>query len=217
MSELLELQWQQKGNDTIITVSKDNGENLNFLLEEKLINYLASNTPKIYVFHIELNNEKEKSYLVDFNLLKSMVSNANGLKIRHGKFKEPSKFAGLESKGKYCIARGDSYYEKHLNDSGWQNQRKYFELYEFSEAKTFVETINTEKKQFVPIVEEKIDEKIEIQQNTTIKQPENTNSKLKQCIKCNEVIPSKLNVCPYCKSSQTAKIEEDDDMIDISI
>ncbi len=205
MSELIELKWQQKGREVVIEAPKKNGEIINFLLEEKLINYLAGNIPRVYHFFIELNGETEKTYIVNFDNLKSVVSSANALKIRMSKNKDKDKFEGLTSKGKYCIARGESHHERHLNDKGWQHQRKYFEIYEASEAKTFLEIASNkqtnEQKQNKPPDNLANTHKIEA-----------SGSKLKACIKCNEIIPVKFDICPYCKADQN-----DDDTIDISI
>lgn len=215
MSELKELTWEQHGNEVIIRIEKENAEVIYFPLDEKVINFLAGNTPKMYVFYIELNNEKEKTFLVDFDKLKSVVSNQNSLKISFGKQKQSTQYIGISIKGKYCIARGESYHERHLDEKGWQHQRKYFDLYD-------IEDIKSAKKveiPFVPKTEEKTEQKIEVkienQQNTTTQKTESKGGKLKECIKCAEIIPSKLEVCPYCGANQN--LQKDEDIIDISI
>lgn len=217
MSELKELSWKQQGNEVIITVQKENGEELNFLLEEKIINYLAGNTPKMYFFHIEINNESEKSYLVDFEKLKSIVSTKNSLKISLGKTKRKNQYEGITPKGKYCIARGESYYDRHINDKGWQHQRKYYDLFEISDIKTSKKAGNL----IVPGKNENSKEELEIQNNLSNKSSISTQStqksggKLKECINCGEIIPTKMEICPYCKASQNP--EKEDEIIDISI
>jgi translation elongation factor EF-1alpha len=205
MSELKELPWEQQGNEVTISIEKESGESIKFILDDKIINFLASNTPKMYVFYVELNNEKEKSWLVDFNRLKSIVSNQNSLKISIGKQKQKIQYIGISSKGKYCIARGESYHERHLNEKGWQHQRNYFDIFDINEVKSA-------KKVETPIIN-KVEEKTEIQENKSSSQSKG--GKLKECIKCAEIIPSKLEICPYCDANQN--IQKDDDMIDISI
>jgi len=210
MSDLKELQWQQHSNEVIIKVSTDKFEDISFLLNEKLINFLASNTPKMYVFYIELNNEAEQSYLVDFNNLKSIVSHQNSLKITMGKQKKTIEYSGVAIKGKFCIARGESYHERHLNENGWQHQRKYFDIYDVNEIKSAKVTETITK-------QENSNTTTENTQNQATHKNISSSGKLKECVKCAEIIPAKLEICPYCKANQNDLSQKDDDAIDISI
>ncbi len=211
MSELKELLWEQQSNEVTINIEKETGENIKFILDEKVINFLASNTPKMYVFYVELNTEKEKSYLVDFEKLRSIVSNQNGLKISLGKQKQKTQYVGISSKGKYCIARGESYHERHLTEKGWQHQRNYFDIFDISEIKS-AQKVETPIKKEVIITE---NTNIQKQENISTQKTETKGAKLKECIKCAEIIPSKLEICPYCNANQN--IQKDEDLIDISI
>lgn len=213
MSELKELQWQQQGNEVVINLINDNFEELPFILNEKIINFLASNTPKIYVLFVELNNHGEQSYLINFNDLKSIVSHQNSLKISTNKQKKEIQYEGVKSKGKFCIARGESYHERYINDTGWQHQRKYFDIYDVNEIKTAKKIETAVKHENI----QPLTEKVESKQNTSKQISENKGGKLKECIKCAEIIPSKLEICPYCGANQNSLKQKDEDIVDISI
>lgn len=214
---MTQLDWAQKGREVVIHIPK-NDNKVSFYLDEDLINYLAGNTPKTYFFLIEFDNEdKENTFFIDFENLKSVVSQENSLKITIGKkIKRKRNYGNAKPVGRYCIARGESFHERHLTENGWQHQRKYFHLYKIDDYKGTVDQPEEIKQKSVE-QKEKVVEKVENQSTKSSTQStSDTKSKLKECIKCQEIIPSQMDTCPYCKTNQNQQ-EEEDDSIDISI
>lgn len=187
-----ELQWQQKGNEVLIDITSESGEEITFVLNKNIINLLAGNTPKFYIFSIKIGTETEKEFFADFNGLRSVSVKTNSLKITLGTKKKsgiPAKYRGLQPVGRYSIARGESFYERYLSDDGWVRQKPYFDLYndrqvgggstqkpEIKENKNTSGNLSTKK-----------------QGGIVQNQPA-----YKTCPTCKNEISAKFETCPYC-------------------
>ena len=192
-----ELNWYQKNNEVTISIISEKNDEINFSLEPEIINYLAGNTPKFYIFFIKLKSEKEKQYFVDFNTLKSVASTKSVLKITVGKKNKliSTKYQGLTTKGMYCIARGESFYERYLSDTGWIRQKKYYDLYEIEEVKTNISKEIKPKQKEIKQNDIIAENKISVKGNKP-------KAKLMECKNCQEIIPGNFEVCPYCNANQ---------------
>ncbi len=188
------LDWQQTGTEITIKLQTVTGE-INFLLDKSLLNHLVANSPKVVLFHIEITGQKEQTYIVDFENLISIPSTVSFLSVKIGEKKEvdtlEKTFTPL---GKYCISRGESHYNKHISENGWQRQRKYFNVYNMQEVefKTKLHVAEAEK---IKAEQAKKKEIVKKEEKTKKK------SKLVQCKSCGEIIPN-LPACPYCGVNQ---------------
>ena len=202
-----ELTWEQKKSNVFVIIQTKSAREINFQLEPEIINFLAGNTPKFYVFFIKLKGEKEESYFVNFNNLKPVASSQNKLRITVSKKDKMlnSKYIGLETVGRYCIARGESFYERFLSETGWIRQKKYFDLYDYQDVKKNLKQ---------PAANEN-------QQNKSV--PENSHkqtttklekkSKLKECVNCGNIISGTYEICPYCSTVLYQQVEENVDIV----
>ena len=210
-----ELIWQQSKNTVTIEVSTQSNEAIIFSLEPEIINFLAGNTPKFYEFFIKLKGENEKSFFVDFNNLKPVASSQSKLRITITKKNNfvSTKYRGIQEKGRYSIARGESFYERYLSETGWIRQKNYFNLYDYSEVTGNKTKIKKEPiKVDVPLVKEtlKVQTDTKKQQASTEEQTETVS---KKCISCSEIIPDNYDVCPYCSTQQTEAKEKNVDIV----
>jgi hypothetical protein len=126
---LIQLEWEQNNSELIIKLLQV-GKIFYFTIDKRLINFLVSNSPKIVSLFVEFQNLKEEEYLVDFEGIKPLPSINRKLKIKISE-KDPTIDVNMNLSilGKYCIARGESHYERYLDEKGWQNHRKYFDIY----------------------------------------------------------------------------------------
>ncbi len=194
LDKLQQLEWEQKNDRSIVIHINDNNNKIGFAIDNSLVNYIVSNIPKYLYIYIELANNKEQVYFVDFDGIMSKIPTQNKLVVKiSDKFGRTSKKTNKKSKGKYSLARGESYPNRFLSDKGWQKQRKYFDLFDINDFTT-----------------EKITKPKQVETPTKVKK---ASSKLKECIACGEIIPSKVDICPYCKYNQN----EDESFMDISI
>ncbi len=204
-----ELNWKQKNNEVIIELISEADEQIRFLLEESVINYLAGNTPKFYIFYIKLKNEAEKEYFVDLNTLKSVVSRRNSLKVTlttSKKSKTAIRYKGLKPIGMYCIARGESFYDRFLTDSGWNRQKSYFDLFNDNELSKKTENKTVENENKIPV-------KNNLTTKTDIPVKKQEVSEFVNCPNCKEEIHTKFDICPYC----SAENYKTNDSVDIMI
>ncbi len=180
LNNLKELEWEQNKNKEVIVFLANNDKTVQFKIPVDLINFLASNTPKMYHFFIDMDKQGESEYFIDMNNIRSTLHLENKLKItvkgKTGVVKRTKKQDG--EKGKFAIARGESHTQRYLGNNGWQKQRKYFKLIDIAQTSS------------------KEDQKEKIQE---IKPDA---AKLTKCIHCDEIIPLNLTSCPYCKKSQ---------------
>ncbi len=210
--ELQHLNWEQKQNELFIIIPINTATEIKFPVEKELINFLAGNIPKVYFLYIELDTDQvEQTWFIDLNLLKPLASKENSLKITVGKtLKRTGAYAQFPVKGKYCIGRGESYHERFLSETGWQHQRNYFDLRNLNQTTITVNPVSENNKaETIHPANEK---------NALKNKSENplTGSKLKQCIHCGELLPGNIDVCFYCKKSQNA-VADNNNEIDISI
>ncbi len=204
-----ELNWKQKRNEVIIEVSSETGEQIVFIIGPTIINYLAGNTPKFYIFFVKLKNENEKEYFVDLNGLKPVASANNSLRVTlstNKKNKTPSKYRGMKTSGMYCIARGESFYERYLTDGGWKRQKSYFDLFNDNQANQATTKINkTEHKTNNP--------SNNLTAKTDIAATKVTKLEFEKCKNCSEEIPTKFDICPYCNTENYKQSDSVDIMI----
>ncbi|GEM_PF-3104781 len=195
-----QIDWEQNISEIILKLPQTD-RILNFTIDKRLINHLVGNSPKVVVLCVEMQNQKEQEFLVDFEGLKPLTTLDNKLKV---KISDKNITVELENNftvlGKYCFARGESHFARHISENGWQHQRKYFNVYAAEEVKfktkLYEEKLKNEKDQKTA---ESIKKKAESEAaKTTIKK-----SKLSQCINpdCKQVIPN-IPVCPYCGTKQ---------------
>ena len=197
--DVKQLDWEQNFAEIIIKLPQPD-RLLNFTIDKRLINHLVSNSPKVVTFFVEMQNQKEEEYLVDFEGIKPLTTLDNKLKV---KISDKNIELELEQNftvlGKYCIARGESHFARHISENGWQNQRKYFNVYASEEVKfktkIFEEKLKKEQDDKAAVVKKQLED--EAAKITTKK------SKLTQCINpdCKQVIPN-IPVCPYCGAKQ---------------
>ena len=201
--EHTELTWKQKNNNVFVIINTKSDSEINFQLEPEIINFLAGNTPKFYVFFIKIKGEKEESYFVDFNNLKPVASRQNTLRITVSKKNKmlDSKYLGLNSVGRYCIARGESFYERFLSETGWIRQKKYFDLYNYKDVEQNIKQIPT------PETKENKSVRENPQAQTSKK------SKLKECTNCGNIISGTYEICPYCNTALYPQVEENVDVV----
>jgi hypothetical protein len=193
-----QIEWEQNNSEVIVKLPQTD-RILNFTLDKRLINHLVSNSPKVVLLHIEMNNLAEESYFVDFEGLKPLTTLDNKLKVKISEKHEVEELElSFTSLGKYCIARGESHFARHISENGWQHQRKYFNLYAAEEFKfkTKIFEDNLKKAQ-----EEKDAAKKKVEEEQA-KAPVKK-SKLSECKNpaCKQVIPN-IPVCPYCGTKQ---------------
>jgi hypothetical protein len=212
LNELEELFWEQKGNEVIIHLPLDEQKFLNFRIEEKLINNLVSNIPRLYYLYIELTGKADKIYFLDVEKLKTISSTDNLLKIKIGKPLKNKEALGV-SLGKYSIARSESYQDRYISETGWQKTRQYFDIVDFDEYKT-----KQQANSYIADKSKNTDSTTKASNQNISVGKEKPSAKLKECVKCKEIIPSTLETCPYCSTNQKVPIGLDDtDSIDISI
>jgi len=203
-----ELNWKQNNNEVFIELYSEAGEQIRFMLENAVINHLAGNTPKFYIFYIQIENEEEKEYFVDFNTLKSVSSRQNSLKVTLTTSKNKSKnikYKGLKTKGMYSIARGESFYERFLTDSGWKRQKSYFDLYNENEISESFSNKTANKN-------DKTSPNANLKATTDIPAQKQQESEYANCPNCNVVINSKFDICPYC-SAENFKVNDSVDVM----
>jgi len=197
-TDYIQLDWFQNGKNIIVKLPTAT-EIIEFPLEHDIINHLVANSPKVVHFHIKLEANEEKTYIVDFEHIKSIPSTESFLTKKVGKLEKKSAFPDmLTSLGQYCISRGESHFNKHISELGWQRQRKYFNLYSFQEVDFKSKLKAVEDQQKAKVEQAK---KVEVTQQIEVQKPVEKKSKLKQCTNCGEVIPA-LPACPYCGTKQ---------------
>ncbi len=181
LNNLKELEWEQNKNKDVVVFIANSEQIIQFKIPFDLINFLASNTPKMYHLFIDLDGQGESEYFVDMNNIRSTLQLENKLKItikgKTGVVKSTKKQE--KEKGKFAIARGESHTQRYLGNDGWQKQRKYFKLIDIAQASSK-----------------------EAQKEKTL-ETKSEAAKLTKCIHCDEIIPMNLTNCPYCKKSQT--------------
>jgi hypothetical protein len=195
-----QLEWEQNNAEIIIKLQQPD-RILNFTIDKRLINHLVNNSPKLVSLYVEMQNQKEEEYLVDFEGIKPLTTLENKLKFT---VSEKNPESELEQNftilGKYCIGRGESHFARHISENGWQHQRKYFNVYASEEVKfktkLFEEKQKKEQDDKAAAAKKKVEE--EVAKTTTTKK-----SKLTQCTNpaCKQVIPN-IPVCPYCGAKQ---------------
>ena len=205
------LTWMQDSDGLHVTVVSKDGKEGCFNIGKQLINLLLAGTPKIYDVFVKFNDSpSECACKLDLSDLKPYISKTNGLKIPIRK-KSFSNFASSDQIiGRYCLARGESYQERFLNQSNWQSQRIYFDVIAKS-VKLSTQPQQTEKAQAMNFQQpEKPQE---------VKPKEEPRGKLKTCAYCGEIYPSSLLVCPFCNNQKknVADSNSDEDVdLDLS-
>lgn len=192
-SEYQQLEWQQNGLDITITLPTPTMV-INFPLDKALINHLVANSPKVVLLHVDLAGQEEQIYIIDFDELKTVPSSESFLSVKMGaKYKSENIESSFTPLGKYCISRGESHYNKHISEMGWQRQRKYFNIYNVQEVEFKTKLHQAEL--------HKAKEQQKVKAAEVKKEQTPPKSKLKQCSNCGEVIPN-LPACPYCGTKQ---------------
>jgi len=189
-----QLNWQQKGKD--ISIELPTGiMTVNFALDTRIVNHLVANSPKVVIFHIEMEGFPEKAYIVDFEGIKSLPSNQSALTIKVGGNTNSNNLEKTFTPlGKFCIARGESHHNRHLSELGWQHGRKYFNIFDSKEV-IFKTKLHSEQQAKAEAERKAAKKAAEVAEKPKKK------SKLTMCSSCDEVIPS-MPVCPYCGAKQ---------------
>lgn len=183
------LNWVQNADGLQVTAVSPNNVCGKFVVRNSFIKYLLACTPRIFFVFIKFSDsDAEQTYLLDLTDIKPVISKQNGLKIVLGKKSSGSGLSdGAAVVGRFCIARGESYQERFLNDTGWQSQRVYFDVCDNDSSR-------------------------QPNQNTIAAEPEPQAAeapkapmgKLKVCEFCGEIYPSQLDVCPFCNNQKAA-------------
>jgi hypothetical protein len=194
-----QLEWEQNISELIIKLQQPDRV-LNFTVDKRLINHLVSNSPKVVSLYIEMQNQKEEEFLVDFEGIKPLTTLDNKLKYKvSDKNPEVELEQNFTVLGKYCIGRGESHFARHISENGWQHQRKYFNVYASEEVKfktkLFEEKLKKQQDEKAATARKKAEEEAA---KITVKK-----SKLTECVNpaCKQVIPN-IPVCPYCGTKQ---------------
>ncbi len=206
INDLEELLWEQNGNLVTIKLPKSDGAMVNFRLNEKMINHIVSNIPRFVYIYIEWKGENaEKCYFINFEKLKTTTNTSNSLKFTIGKPLNKTVTENPNRIGRYLISRSESFQDRYLDETGWQNLKKYYDIVDSSAEAPKVQTVQAKIEAPEEIVAPQIEKKAPVLKAAS--------SKLKECNKCGEPMPAVLDVCPYCKQNQL--VEEE--VIDISI
>ena len=195
-SEYTQLTWEQTGEELVIKLPTEKGF-INFPIDKRLINHLVSNSPKVVIFKIEITSQSEKEFLIDFEGIKSLISTANSLTKKTAVKDTITELEKTFTKlGKYCVARGESQFNKHISENGWQRQVKYFDIFDIQEVKFKTKLFNDK------LEKEKAEIAEKTKQANAAKETDTKKSKLVQCVNCKEIIPN-IPVCPYCGTKQS--------------
>lgn len=131
----IEQEIENLNNVKINFVSK-NGQNIEFLLENTLINYLATlDTPNSSVYiEIELDNGMKLKELISFQNVKPIRNTVNKIGIFSSKNNQYKNECCIENepkikKGKYSfIHPNDVVKDKFLSENGWGNSKKWYDI-----------------------------------------------------------------------------------------
>ncbi len=186
-----DLNWKQ--TDKIVIASAEiNDKIIKFSIENKIINHLINNTPKVYVFKVEINNEKF-DYIVDFQELKPVVAKAKKLSFKV-KSKDTNEAKNVQAYGYYAIARGESFMERYLGIDGWQAQEYKFKIILLDEQNKPDKTVE-QKQVATPPPPPVNKQKAPVVQKEIVKEVKNEAVK---CQFCGNDISVDLDICPHC-------------------
>ncbi len=193
LEKLQKLDWIEKGGFVNVRLPLGDFKEILFPIDDDMINYLVSNTPKIVYLFVALEGEmEERVFYVDFEGLRPLVSVEDALRVKvdeDGNVPNRLKEQGFVSVGRYCFARGESYTERFLSPEGWLRQKTYQDIYR-----------NEERKQ-VPVAEPVKVEPVQ----TAVKSESLLSERLKPCVKCGQNINISDEVCPQCEAEQFQK------------
>lgn len=124
------LNWRQDSKGLHVNVDCGVNGRAEFTIGNSHINFLLAGTPRMYLVFLKMNDsDQEQQFILDLDLLRPVITKANGLKISLAKKTTSQKTGNTAVVGRYCLARGESYHERFLSDTGWQSQRVYLDVY----------------------------------------------------------------------------------------
>lgn len=124
------LEWQQDAGGLHVSVSGPDGSACVFSIDNSLINYLLAGTPRIYHVFLQFGgSDQEECRLLDLSALRPVIQKANALRMSLGRKSQSLSRSSGVSVGRYCLARGESYHDRFLAQSGWVSQRLYQDVY----------------------------------------------------------------------------------------
>lgn len=210
-----QLNWEQTQNNLFVII-EHKGKKIKFKIDDRILIPLIANTPRFYDFIVTIDSVKTE-YEVDFNDLKPIVKSTGKLKISSNK--NVAQIVEVSNSfGTYVIARGESYMERFLGVNGWQTQEYFFGIIPLDEK--LIPQMNKTQEKIIQKENEKIKEnnpqlnnistnleKVDVIVNKSVNA-----SKLQECKKCKNIVPSDFDMCPFC-FSQLIELEEGVDFI----
>ena len=196
------LNWKQTDKNIFVT-AKIKDENIKFKIDDRIIHFLIGNSPKIYFFTININNNKF-DFLADFSTLRPIIKSSGKLsfKIRVSEKKEIREETAF---GNYVIARGESFHKRFLGADGWQTQEYLFGIIPLEQKNIDTKPQITKQNPTKPTTNT-VSKVVEpIKQTPTSSTEKITHkeqkSKFQECSTCGNVITSEFDTCPYCFNS----------------
>jgi NADH pyrophosphatase NudC (nudix superfamily) len=191
-----DLKWTQAGSIVSFSLMIENEEKI-FRVNPKIVNFLASHTPKIFYFDVYYKSKKFH-FLADMRSMKPVIAPASRLSVRISSKKNIDDRRKDNFEDYFTISRGESFSDRFLGINGWQTQEYRFELKQSVntenvdlndknfDVRTKIQTIRPES--FKSEEKEKVSLKIQSEQ------------KAKKCKNCGAIIDDDVDFCPHCFS-----------------
>lgn len=123
------LTWRQDAVGLHVSIENPKGGEAVFSIGSSFVNFLMAGTPRMYIVYVRIDGcDSETPYVLNLEALRPVINKSNGLKISKTRKTGVAFVSSGTRIGMYCLARGESYSDRFLGESGWQAQRVYHDI-----------------------------------------------------------------------------------------